>query len=224
MDELKLMSDDSYFNEDHIRFLVNKHRANLLKQVYSKDNSNPSNSNYQTIQVPLSKGEEDDDFYFSNKDSYLKGDTKIPNLLNISKTKITSSTSRFGYTISLISKDRMQFVGHNKWLKNIIYCTIDDNILYVYTYYDDIDTSKVRFNIKGIFEDAEAAYNGDDFIDTEYPLDISIVPLLIQSVVQELSPKTITPEDSLNNASDDKSNIANYIARNTKSDLVKQLS
>jgi hypothetical protein len=31
MDELKLSSDDSYYTEDHIIFLISKYRAFLLK-------------------------------------------------------------------------------------------------------------------------------------------------------------------------------------------------
>jgi hypothetical protein len=234
MDELKLMSDDSYFNEDHVRFLVNKHRANILKQLYAKDNNPPSESNYQTIEVTFktdgsNNEESDNDFYFSNKDSYLSGNATIPTLLSMSKTKVTTKDSRFGYTISLIPKDRMKFVGHNKWLRNIIYCAIDENRLYVYTYYDDLDTSLVgdnelTFKVRGIFEDPESVNTSIDILDKEYPIEPSVVPVLIQSVVAELAPKTIQPEDSYNNASDDRADLARYIHRNLKSDLAKQLT
>lgn len=220
MDELKLMSDDSYFNEDHIKFLVSKYRVYLLNQLYKKDiTSKPSDSNYQLISVLLeTTPEEDDSLYFSNKDFYVKSTDSIPNILEISNTKIYPESSKFGTNFSLVSNDRMKFVGYNKWMKNIIYCTIDNNKLYAYTYSNDIDTSKsFKINIKGIFEDAEAAHMGtNDFMDIEYPLENSLIPALIQSVVAELAPKTITPEDSTNNATDDKSNIHNYIARNLK--------
>ena len=219
MDELKLMSDDSYFNEDHIKFLVNKYRVYLLNQAYKKDiTSKPSDSNYQILSVELeSKPEEDDSLYFSNKDFYVKSADNIPNILDISNTKIYPTNSRFGYVFSLVSNDRMKFIGYNKWMKNIIYCTIEDNTLYAYTYSNDINTESITINIKGIFEDVEAAYNGNgDFMDLEYPLEPSLIPLLIQSVVQELAPKTVQPEDSINNAADDKSNIQNYIDRNLK--------
>ena len=36
LDELKLMSDDSNFNEDHIIFLLSKYRSFILKQTYYK--------------------------------------------------------------------------------------------------------------------------------------------------------------------------------------------
>lgn len=223
MDELKLMSDDSSFNEDHIRFLINKYRAYLLNQTYSKDTvGNIPNSNYQTISIEIDKEfKTDSDLYLSSKDYYVVGSTNIPNILNISKTKITPSDSRFGYLISIISPDRMKFVGYNKWMKNIIYCTIEDNQLFLYSYNSDVNLSTI--NVKGIFENPEEVSTTDIF-DEEYPLENNLVPLLIQSVVQELLPKTAQPEDSYNNASDDKANLARYLYNNTKSDLAKQLS
>ena len=231
MDELKIMSDDSYFNEDHIKFLVNKYRVYLLNQTYKKDiSSKPADSNYQKIEVSINNfKEEDNPSFLSNKGVYAKSVSNIPNILDISNTKITTNNSKFGYRISLVSSDRMKFVGYNKWMKNIIYCTIEDNKLYLYSYYEDLDIDKdFKIIIKGIFEDAEIASNTDvnapNIIDIEYPLESSLVPLLIQSVVQELAQKTIQPEDSQNNASDDKSNLHRYVASNTKSDLAKQLT
>ena len=35
IDELKLLSDDSYYTEDHLIFLISKFRTFILKQRYS---------------------------------------------------------------------------------------------------------------------------------------------------------------------------------------------
>jgi hypothetical protein len=61
-------------------------------------------------------------------------------------------------------------------------------------------------------------------MDKDFPIEEALIPQLIQAVVQELANKTISPADQFNNASDDKSSLYNYMARNTKSDLAKQLS
>ena len=55
LDELKLSaSDDSFFNENHVRFLLNKWRARLLKQEYDNNkNKKASESAYQTICLDL---------------------------------------------------------------------------------------------------------------------------------------------------------------------------
>ena len=62
LDELKLSSDDSYFTEDHIIFLLGKYRTLLLKQRYSDIKKPIPESNYQTIclnlvRVPAISGE-----------------------------------------------------------------------------------------------------------------------------------------------------------------------
>lgn len=217
-DELKLTSDDSIFNEEHIRFLINKYRASLLNQYYNNKNNNISPySNYQTINISLEEYE--DSKPFGCDKVYYKSIESIPNIMNISDTKVYPTGSYCNYKISLVSKDRMKFIGFNKWMKNIIYCTINDKYLYLHSLNDISDLKDIQ--IQGIFEDVEKAFklsNNEecDILDMEYPLEESLVSLLIQSVVQEMSPKTITPEDTYNNASDDKASLANYIARNQK--------
>jgi hypothetical protein len=54
LDELKLTSDDSLYNEEHVIYLLNKYRAFLLKQKYSNDiKKTIPESNYQTISFDL---------------------------------------------------------------------------------------------------------------------------------------------------------------------------
>jgi hypothetical protein len=49
LDELKAKSDDFYYTEDHIIFLLEKYRAFLLKQKYRTPKSVVLNSNFMTI-------------------------------------------------------------------------------------------------------------------------------------------------------------------------------
>ena len=218
MDELKLMSDDSNFNEDHIKFLVDKYRATLLLQQSIKGNVPPSESNYQTIDLDLSFNV--DTSIYGEEKEYMKSTTTVPIILSISNTKATlvfidkgkNIKSYFNYKMVYTPENRFDFIGFNKWLKNIVYWTIKDNYVYVYSKNEDITLIK-NLSIKAIFE------NTNTDLDDEYPLENNLIPLLIQSVVQELAPKTVQPEDSYNNASDDKANIANYIARNQKQNV-----
>jgi hypothetical protein len=48
------MSDDFYYTEDHILFLLDKYRAFLLKQKYRTPKSVILNSNFMTIGVVAS--------------------------------------------------------------------------------------------------------------------------------------------------------------------------
>ena len=52
-DELKLSSDDSYYTEDHLKFLISKYRSFLLKQRYSDIKKFIPESNFSTICLDL---------------------------------------------------------------------------------------------------------------------------------------------------------------------------
>ena len=49
LDELKINSDDSYFNEDHVVFLINKYRSFVLKKELEKESKRLSSTNAQLI-------------------------------------------------------------------------------------------------------------------------------------------------------------------------------
>lgn len=130
LDELKGMSDDFTFTEDHIAFLCGKYRSFLLKQRYYTDIKKAiSESNYQTIcldliEVPAISGE------VCEGGSYLRSKDKIPVTLMIGNPRVYPIDYYQG-EIAYISRDRMRYVGYNKWMKNIIYCSIaPDGYLY----------------------------------------------------------------------------------------------
>lgn len=213
MDELKLMSDDINFNEDHIRFLVNKYRIFLLNQAYIKGASTViPEVNYQTVTLTLKQVREIPELEDSK--IYLKSIETVPNTLYYADKSIYSHLNN--YRMAIVDESRFKFVGFNKWLKNIIYGTIKDNHLYLtsnnpqYLYLESV-------KYKDIFEDPELAYNinhpNEDSLDMEYPIDAGLVQALIASVVKELSPLVTVPEDNENNASDDKANLNDYVKR-----------
>ena len=55
LDILKLISDDSIFQIEHVIFLMDKFRAVVLKQRYSDVKKEIPESNFQTICVDLKK-------------------------------------------------------------------------------------------------------------------------------------------------------------------------
>lgn len=62
LDEVKINSDDSYFEIEHVLFLMTKYRSLLLKQRYGDIRKNISISNYQTICLDLEKTETIDSY------------------------------------------------------------------------------------------------------------------------------------------------------------------
>ena len=116
--------------------------------------------------------------------------------------------------IAFVSRDRMRYVGENKYLKNIIYCSINpDNYLYFksanpqFLYLDS-----VRFT--GIFQDSKEASklgisdNNCDVLESSFPLEDALIPPLIELVVKELLGAAYRPADSVNNANDDLEGLA----------------
>ena len=214
LDELKLYSDDASYTEEHVMFLLDKYRAFLLKQRYSDIKKQIPESNYQTIcldliEVPAISGEP------CEGGSYLRSKEKIPFLMKIGNPKVYPVDYYQG-EITYVSRERMRYVGYNKYLKNIIYASIGpDNYLYFKSFNPQyLYLEKARMT--GIFEDSQAASelqcpdeNGDtvcDILDREFPIEDSLVPQLVQLVVQELYNHSRSEEDDENNAKDDLSN------------------
>lgn len=214
LDELKLYSDDALYTEEHVMFLLGKYRTFLLKQRYSDVKKQIPESNYQTIcldliEVPAISGEP------CEGGSYLRSKEKIPFLMKIGNPMVYPVDYYQG-EITYVSRERMRYVGYNKYLKNIIYASIGpDNYLYFKSFNPQyLYLEKARMT--GIFEDPQAASelqcpdeNGDtvcDVLDKTFPIEDSLVPQLVQLVVQELYSLSRSDEDDENNAKDDLSN------------------
>lgn len=211
LDELKLYSDDALYTEDHVMFLLGKYRTFLLKQRYSDIKKQIPESNYQTIclnliEVPAIAGEP------CEGGTYLRSKDKIPFLMKIGTPRVYPLDYYQG-EITYVSRERMRYIGYNKYLRNIIYASIGpDNYLYFKSFNPQyLYLEKVRMT--GIFEDPQAASelqcpdeNGDivcDILDREFPIENSLVPQLVQLVVQELYNPSRSNEDDENNAKDD---------------------
>ena len=214
LDELKGMSDDFDFTEDHVHYLLTKYRAFLLKQRYSDIKKQIPESNYQTIcldliNVPAISGEP------CTGGVYLRSKQKVPFLMQIGTPRVYPIDYYQG-EITYVSRDRMRYVGYNKFLQNVIYCSLGpDNYLYFkssnpqYLYLE-----KVKFT--GIFQDSMQASdlqcpdnNGEtvcDPIDRTFPIEDALVPPLIELVVKELAGSAYKPDDEANNAKDDLAN------------------
>ena len=137
-----------------------------------------------------------------------------------------------GTHITYVSRERMRYVGENKWLKNIIYVSKGpDGYLYFKSSNPQfLYLEKVRMT--GIFEDPDKAAelecnsNGDkscDVLDREFPLEEGLVSTVIELVVKYLSGAVYRPKDQENNANDDLSDLVTFIRRNMKSNFQKQL-
>ena len=216
LDELKLYSDDALYTEEQVMFLLGKYRTFLLKQRYSDVKKQIPESNYQTIcldliEVPAISGEP------CEGGSYLRSKEKIPFLMKIGNPMVYPIDYYQG-EITYVSRERMRYVGYNKYLKNIIYASIGpDNYLYFKSFNPQyLYLEKARMT--GIFEDPQAASelqwpdeNGDtvsDVLDKTFPIEDALIPPMIELVVKELLGAEYRPKDESNDAKDELSEVA----------------
>ena len=230
LDLLKQSSDDSYYTQEHVLFLASKIRSAILKQTYSNIKKEIPESNYQTIcldliEVPAIAGEP------CEGGTNLRSKQKIPTTLPVGNTKIYPVDYYQG-EVTYVSRERMRYVGHNKWLQNIIYASLGpDQYLYFKSSNPQyIYMKQVRMN--GIFEDAEAAAklqcesqdeNTCDVLDTQFPLEEGLVTVLIETAVKFLSGSIYKPKDPDNDASDNLSELVSFLRQNLKSPMQKQI-
>ena len=219
LDELKVSSDDSTYTEDHIVFLAGRYRTFLLKQRYYSDlKKQIPESNYQTLCLSLEQAEAIEGLPCEGG-YYLRTTKPIPNLMPFGITRIYPSGSYYKGNIEFVTKDRFKFTGHNKWLQNIIYATLDPDGRIYLTSENPQFLYLQKVTLTGIFEDAENASelecdkDGEtkecDILERDFPLEDALIAPLIELITHELSPSVAAPEDKENNANDNLSPQSN---------------
>lgn len=216
LDEIKANSDDSFVTEDYVLFLAHKWRAALLKKQYEDSADEVSSSNYQTICLTLEESDAIDGEPCTGG-AYLRSVEEIPDTLEVGTAEVYP-TDYYQGEITLVSRARMRYVGYNKWLKNIIYCSIgpDNHLYFASNNPQHMYLESVTFT--AIFEDSEAAAElscdsseseSCDWMQTTFPLEDALVPTLIEFVVKEVLGVTYRPKaDKINDDSDDLSDMA----------------
>lgn len=212
LDLLKERSDDSYYTEEHIKFLALKYRSYLIERKYRKSRNTPfsqmKDENMQTICLPLEKAEV---LPSGCSGLWLKSKDKIPQTLNVAEPKTYTVNDGLLSMVTYISVERMPYVGYNKWLKHIIYAAkSSDDYLYL-SGSDSQFTYLSSVKMDAVFADPEEALalscEGDekpcDIMDADFPLEESLIPSCIEMVVQEIAGPRFAPEDRENNAKDD---------------------
>lgn len=240
LDLLKGTSDDFSYTEEHIAYLLDKFRALLLKQRYGNNRKKEiPYSNYQTISIKLELSTFEENTYYVC--TPIDGAT-IPYTLQIGIPRISVATNSYGdINLEYISRERLPFVGNNRYLQNIWYCALDEqNRLLLKTssvrVFEDAEAISennpiptLKFRITALFENPRDLPNEitftktNDELDRNIPIEEGLVSSLIELVVKELSNSVFAPKDDVNNSKDDTSDMKSFIARNMKSDFAKRL-
>lgn len=211
LDEIKSTSDDAFFTEEHVLLLVNNYRNFILKQRYSDIKKPIPESNYQTIclnliQVPAMAGVP------CGGGTFLRSKEKVPFMMKIGTPKVYPINYYLG-EITYVSRERMRYVGYNKYLQNIIYASLGpDNYLYLqssnpqYLYLEKIRLTGIFENIESVSDllcDDSGNSINCDIMDKTFPIEDALVPPIIELVVKELLGAEYIKKDEENNAKDD---------------------
>ena len=214
LDLLKQNSDDAFYTEEHLIFLLQKYRAFLIKKEQDKEKSTTdiaSEFEYQQICLDLQKVAAMDGHPCTGG-YYLRTKQIIPKMLEGSQPRVYPIDFYQGTNISYVARDRMKYVGSNPYLQNIIYSSLGPDLhLYLYSSNPQFMYLK-QIRMNAIFEDFTEA-NGlicdnsgqpavCDILDVEFPIRDYLVPALIELVVKELQPNIVLKEDDINNAKD----------------------
>lgn len=235
LDACKVISDDSIINENHVLFLTKKYRSFLIKKEQEKEKSTTDTASefeYQQIcldleKVPAIDGEPCTGGY------YLRTTKKIPKILEGTTPRVYPIDFYQGINIAFIPRDRMRYVGTNKYLQNIIWVSLGPDLhLYLYSNNPQFMYLK-KLRMMAIFEDFDEAADllcdndGEDascdILDAKFPIRDYLVPTLIELCEKEILGVNYRPKDVRNNSDDDLADIASFIRQNTKSNLQKQI-
>ena len=231
LDEVKASNGDSNITEEYVIFLANQYRLFLIEQKKLKQGEAAlSSSNEQTVCIDLEKVDAIPGLEYCN-DVYLRSIQEIPEIVSEESVKV-NLVDLFNIMTAYVSKERFKYVGHNKYLRNIIYTTLGpDNHLYFDSQNPQFKYLK-KARVTGIFEDAGKAAQLScdedsqpcDIMDVEFPLEADLIPQMIELIVKELLGVNYRPKDSVNDSSDDLADIAAFVRRNMKSDVAKQMT
>lgn len=217
LDSVKSFSDDSDITERHVIYLLKKYRNFLIKREQDKKKAfteSISESEYQQICLDLEEANAIDGEPCT-QELLMKSKQQIPQTVDGIPPRIHPLNYYQNIYIAFVTKERMRFVGANKYMQNIIYVSIGpDNYLYMTSSNPQfINLEGIRFSaVFDDFEEAnELACDDDgcstvcDVMEMEFPLRSHLVSPLIELVVNNLRQIEQVPEDKDNDAQDNAS-------------------
>lgn len=231
LDSIKNISDDSIITEDHIIFLIKKYRSFFIKREQEGNrNVSGEQSDFETQQICLDLEKTEGLPGFPCEGGYyLRSKQELPKILEGASTTVYPVDYYGSINLVFISRERMRFVGTNRFLGNIIYVSSGpDNHVYLKSANPQFLYLR-RLRVNTVFEDFDKAAKlscddcGDstpcDFLDAELPIRDYLVPQIIEAIEKEVLGVAYRPADTVNNASDDMSSpesLRRQAANNTQ--------
>ena len=212
-DLLKIAADDSYITSQHILFLLEKFRSYVLKSKYADDEEEIPDTDKSSITAELELVE--DNLGYSGI-PILRSKQPLPTDMIFDSITVKTNKLTGNPNIVFVPFPRFAYTGNNKYLKNIIYWTIDEDKYILVKSCNPRFEYLVEFKIEGVFESPMAveelncACKGLEFNydNVDFCLEDALVSLGVAYVVKTLQNSIYKPEDDSNNTNDDLSGLA----------------
>lgn len=210
LDLLKQRSDDAYYTEEHVLFLLGKIRAFLLERKYKGSMrstvSEFSDENKQTIELSL---EPVNILHTGCGGRWLCSTAAVPALIDKYGVSVTAGHELLHGNVIFVRKQQMPYCGYGRYTRDFMYASRgSDGKLYLksnnpqFMFLEKVSLNAVFANPQEVFDDDV------DFMDEPFPIEEDLISSCIEMVYQELSGTVYAPEDRINNAKDDMSDIA----------------
>ena len=195
LDELKLTSDDSMWETDHIVFLLNKFRALLIKQRYANVKKVIPAPYFQQLNVVISA-------------SAPKSIKTLPSMVELNGNELffTAATSSEDVSrrLVLVSAARFPYVQINKWMNKVVYCSLgNDNYLYIKCLQDKPTTVILNVILEKPQDKLAFTAATTNPLDIDFPIETSALNDIISLVVRELAESKVIPDVEKNNAAEE---------------------
>lgn len=209
LDLLKARSDDAYYTEEHALFIVSKMRAMLIEKKYrgARNSAYPvlSSENMQTLCLPVEPFRD-----MADCDGWLRTVSEVPAPLTDAQLTVHTVNDLRSMTVTFVAPERMPYVGYNRWLRNIIYCSRSSDGHLYFKGSDPRFMYLEKVTVNGVFSNPEEAARlaceldgkSCDILDLRFPLEEPLVAQCVELAFQELSGVRYAPEDKRNDAKD----------------------
>lgn len=233
LDELKIISDDSLWENEHVISMLNKYRALLFKQRYSDKKREIPFAYYQRLPVSF-------ELKRSNP-PLIKSRKSLPPLIDMNNMWVYIFLNQDDLMLgnfNIVNPQRFKSVGYNRWLKNEAYATIDNDLFMYIKPQNSSYSSNYNLIDESISDNQLVSENGDSFIselisgsffhfdaildnpldykdfiediytdplDMHFPCEEAMIQPVMDLSIKELGMMNQQKRDAANNANDDPS-------------------
>lgn len=211
LDILKERSDDAYYTEEHMAFLAKRMRSLLLEKKYTASKMKTfldlPDEDRQTLCMELEPGT---GLPLSCGHGWLRTTEKVPQEMPVAAARVYPVSDVIQSMVTLVPVERMPYVGHNRWLRDIIWCARSDDGHYWLRSTHPEFMMLERIRVSAVFSDPEEVWRmqcrGEgkacDPMAMEFPLEGALIPQCVELMVQEIAGSRYAPEDKDNDARD----------------------